>query len=207
MKNSFLIVALVTLCLLSACDKETIDEQQQVQSIDEEIVDLESTLAKIHGGICYYYVKRGLKISGRCYSGFPSICQIYRICIPDIIFDPCYIIPCWIDILDPWIIYEKINPREFLSFRDKLELKINPEEQAVPFALNEAVAGLQFYQQEGFFKGNTLVLEEAMILDAETSRELGLHGNVVQPGRYPVIANEENGTFNAILAVEKGFER
>ena len=44
-------------------------------------------------------------------------------------------------------------------------------------------------------------------MDAETSEELGLQGNVVKSGEYPVIHNKENGTYNVILSVEKGFEK
>lgn len=99
------------------------------------------------------------------------------------------------------------TPRDFGSFRDKVDIKIDPRENVFPFALNERIAGLQFYQEDGFFRDGTFYLEENLVLDAETSKELGLQGNVVKAGKYPVIMNKENGTFNAILAVEKGFER
>ena len=208
MKNSFLLTALLTIGLFCSCERETVQEIEEVQSTSLEITNNNDDVeGKGNWGRCYYFIQKGLKFNGRCYSNFSGICSVYRICIPDIIFDPCFIIPCWIDIFDPWDIYEKLDPRDFGSFRDKLDIKINPRENVFPFALNERIAGLQFYQEDGFFRDGTFYLEENMILDAETSKELGLQGNVVKAGKYPVIVNKENGTFNAILAVEKGFER
>ena len=74
------------------------------------------------------------------------------------------------------------------------------------FSLNEKIVGFQFYEKEGLFKDNIFTVKDPLILDAETSKELGLQGNVVSTGEYPVIVNEKNGTFNVILAVEKGFK-
>ncbi|MHA7055602.1 hypothetical protein ACWGOQ_0000165 [Aquimarina sp. M1] len=207
MKKVFFLVVTMTLCIFCACEKETVANT----AVDDSVTIDSNTLLEADGkarwGRCYYFVRRGLKIAGNCYSQFPGICDVYKICIPDLIFDPCQLVPCWIEILDPWIIYEKIDPREFISFRDKLDIKIDPRENVFPFALNEGVAGLQFYQDEGFLRDNTFYLEENLVLDAETSKALGLHGNVIKAGTYPVIINEENKTFNAILSVEKGFER
>ncbi|MDH7447343.1 hypothetical protein [Aquimarina sp. 2201CG14-23] len=207
MKKVVFLAAVITLSVFCACERETVDNTIVEESIDWNTNTLDETDGKANWGRCYYYVRKGLKFGGTCYSQFIGICDVYRICIPELVFDPCQFVPCWIDIFDPWIIYEKIDPREFISFRDKLDLKIDPRENVFPFALNEGIAGLQFYQDEGFLRDNTFNLEEDLILDAETSKELGLHGNVIKAGKYPVIINERNKTFNAILAVEKGFER
>ncbi|MFD2563713.1 hypothetical protein [Aquimarina rubra] len=207
MKKVFFFAAVLTLGVFCACDEETVDNTVIEESLEFDNSNLEEANGKAHWGRCYYFVRPGLKFGGRCYKQFPGICDIYKICIPELIYDPCIFVPCWIEIFDPWIIYEKLDPREFVSFRDKLELEIDPRENVFPFALNEGIAGLQFYQDEGFLRDNTFQLEEDLILDAETSKELGLHGNIVKAGKYPVITNKENGTFNAILSVEKGFER
>lgn len=205
MKKVFFLTIVLTLGVFWSCEKETEDIQSTVELNQNN--NLQETDGKGFYLHCFYYLERGLRIGNNCLNQFNGICSIRKICIPIIIYDPCWIVPCWIDIIDPWDIYREIDPREFLSLRDKLELDIDPRVTAVPFALNEQVAGLQMYQEEGFFEDNVLRLEEDLILDAETSKALGLQGNVVKAGKYPVIANKENGTFNAILSVEKGFER
>ncbi|MBW1294062.1 hypothetical protein [Aquimarina litoralis] len=204
MKKVFFLVVVIAIGMFYACERETVEAPTEVESI--EATDLVEIEGKRYGR-CFYLIEPGLKFLGRCYTSFPSICKIHKICIPDIIYDPCWFVPCWIDIFDPWIIYEKLDPREFISIKDKLELDIDPKEAAIPFALNERIAGLQVYNQEGILKGETFVIKENLVLDAEVSKELGLQGNVVRAGEYPVIANKENGTFNVILSVEKGFER
>ncbi|WP_299894045.1 hypothetical protein [uncultured Aquimarina sp.] len=204
MKKVFFLAIAITIGVFYACERETVEEKTEVEAI--EAVDATEIEGKGYGR-CFYLIEPGLKFQGRCYTTFPSICKMYKICIPDIIYDPCWFVPCWIDIFDPWIIYEKIDPREFISIKDKLELDIDPKEAVIPFALNERIAGLQVYNEEGILKGETFVIKENLVLDAEVSKELGLQGNVVKAGEYPVIINKESETFNVILAVEKGFER
>ncbi|WP_299185992.1 hypothetical protein [uncultured Aquimarina sp.] len=206
MKKVFFLAVIVLSSMFFSCEKGNVEETNENVTVD--LIDNETDVQGKWGIVwrCYYIFERGLNFRGNCYSQFNGVCGVKRICIP-IIVDPCWIVPCWIDIFDPWIIYEKIDPRDFLSFRDKLELDIDPRETAMPFALNEEIAGLQFYQEEGLFKDNVFTVKDSLILDAETSKELGLHGNVVKAGEYPVIHNKENGTYNVILAVEKGFER
>lgn len=201
MKKVFFLAIAITIGVFYACERETVEEKTEIESIDTTEVE-----GKKYGR-CFYLIEPGLKFRGRCYNTSPSICKMHKICIPDIIYDPCWFVPCWIDIFDPWIIYEKIDPREFISIKDKLELDIDPKETVIPFALNERIAGLQVYNQEGILKGETFVIKENLVLDAEVSKELGLQGNVVKAGEYPVIINKESETFNVILAVEKGFER
>jgi len=205
MKKVFFLALVIALSVFWACEKETVEETNSIVEVSEsndktEIQGKWSPFMR-----CYYIFERGFRFRGNCFSAFNSICSVKKICIP-IIIDPCWIVPCWIGIFDPWIIYEKLDPRDFLSFRDKLELDIDLRETAIPFALNEKIAGLQFYQDEGLFKDNTFTVKDRLILDAEVSKELGLQGNVVKAGAYPVITNKENGTFNVILEVAKGFK-
>ena len=204
MKKVFFLVVAITLGVFYACERETVEEKTIVESIeDNNFIETEGK----RSGRCFYLIENGLKFQGKCYATFPGICEIYKICIPDLVYDPCWFVPCWIDIFDPWIIYEKLDPRDFISIRDKLELDIDPRKGAIPFALNERIAGLQVYEREGLIDGDVFRIEEDLLLNAEISKELGLQGNVVKSGKYPVIANKENGTFNVILSVEKGFER
>ncbi|GAA4110789.1 hypothetical protein GCM10022393_08070 [Aquimarina addita] len=133
-------------------------------------------------------------------------------CFPEIIIDPCEFIPCWLDDLDPWILYEKLDPKEFFSIKDKLGLELDSKSGAIPFALNEGVIGLQFYNKNDLMSFNkdgnaVFILKEATIFDVEISENIGLQGNVVNPGEYPIIFNEENETFNIIANVEEGFKK
>ncbi|MBQ4822093.1 hypothetical protein [Aquimarina sp. MMG016] len=208
MKKLFFVIAVVMLVSFWACERETIQENQST-IVDES--NLETVDDKYYGGFCFYYIEYGFKWAGNCYSHIPGICEYRRICIPKIIYKPCQLIPCWPEILDPWIIYEKIDPREFLSIRDKLELDIDVRQGAIPFAMNEAVLGLQFYEENRLLSSNgkdyIYTLKQDLVLDKESVEQLGLRGNVVKAGEYPVVFNRENKTFNALLGVEKDFRQ
>ena len=215
MKKLTVMIMGVMLLLSGACEKETDYEPQN--SITDSQVGVEETVEDKYGGrYCVYFIEYGRWVASPfgfyCNKNLPGICSIERFCFPEIIFDPCWLIPCWVEIFDPWDIYEKINPREFESIRDKLELEIDPRIGSAPFALNEQIAGLQFYEQNELMEirdkeSGVFYLENDLKLDAETSRSLGLFGNTVKAGKYPVLVNPENETFNVILSVEKGFER
>ncbi len=216
-KLSVLVVVGVLLISLYACEKETVIEKQP--SIDQ--VDLKPEIDEVADGkfgvkwICVYFLEFG-KWEFSPWGGFhcnsrkAGICGARKECFPVFVYDPCWIIPCWLDVFDPWDIYREIDPREFLSFKDKLKLDIDPRVTSVPFAINEQVMGLQFYKKNDLmsFKDKPVFsLEQDMIFDAETSKLLGLQGNAVKAGEYPILFNEKNETFNVILSVEKGFER
>ncbi|KAA1247621.1 hypothetical protein [Aquimarina sp. RZ0] len=207
MKKVSLIVVVAIILIIWACEKEQIlkEESVVVENNDSE----EPETKKGWGQTCFYYIEYGLKWGGHCHSSFPGICEYKRICIPEIYFEPCQLIPCWPDIFDPRIIYEKIDPRVFISLREKLQLDIDSRHGAVPFAMNEGILGLQFYEENRLLSsdGKILLLKQDLVLDIETTKELGLRGNVLKAGEYPVVFNKENKTFNAILNVEKGFER
>lgn len=211
--------ALIFLCMIvlsfGACEKEVIQNEQR---LGDDVVNLEQQVdSKLSIKMtCVYFYEYGRWEVGPwglfCNKRRPGICSIKRFCFPEIYIDPCELIPCWIDFLDPWVIYEKFDPREFRSFRDKLELDIDPRVSSVPFALNEQVMGLQFYEKNELMyikneKTGVFNLNEDITFDRETSENLGLKGNVVKAGEYPILINEENNTFNVILSVEKGFEK
>ncbi len=204
--------------VFAACEKETVYQEQTnaIDQIDQEKDINETVDGKWGGEWCIYFIEYGrwqLTSSGlRCNDNLPGICSIRKFCIPKLVIDPCWLIPCWIDIFDPWIIYEKFDPRDFGSFRDKLELDIDPRITSVPFALNEQVMGLQFYEKNELMsienrESGVFYLETDLVLDKETSENLGLQGNIVNAGKYPILINPENETFNVILSVEKGFKR
>jgi hypothetical protein len=130
--------------------------------------------------------------------------------IPDQ-WNPCFL-PCGLDIefLDPWIIYEKFGPEIFESVRDVLKLKIDPTVMSVPISINSVVFALQFYDKNSLESGDpepqpNIQFNHSLRIDAYVAQELGLKGNVIPAGKYPVMINEKNGTFNVILAVKEGF--
>jgi len=200
------IVVFVGIFLISfyACEKEAVIENQPIVDVRNSASDLDPGVdgKYFYREMCVYLIEFGRwewnPFPGvlRCNKRRPGICGMEKICIqvPIIIEDPCWMIPCWPEIIDPWVIYPKVDPRI----------------TAVPFAMNEGTMGLQFYNENSLmsFEGNTgvFVLEKDRVFDAETSKEIGLRGNLVQAGKYPVLYNKENGTFNVILSVEKGFE-
>jgi len=219
MKKLFVLFAGVLMILLYSCEEETIvDNQPSLDAVTIEPETQENIDGKLfYKQICIYFYDFGRWQfnpwpvgSFGCNPRLPGICRIYKRCIPIIIPDPCWIIPCWIDFLDPWDIYREIDPGKFGSFKDKFELDIDPKISSVPFAINEQIMGLQFYERNelmSFKEKPVFTLERDMTFDAETSKEIGLSGNVVQAGEYPILYNKENGTFNVLLSVEKGFEK
>ncbi|MBQ4822094.1 hypothetical protein [Aquimarina sp. MMG016] len=146
---------------------------------------------------------------------------------PLIIFDPCAIIPCGWDIQDPWIIPEVLDPAALVSLKDKLQLDIDPRSQGVPIALNKSILVMQLYKETNMLslinqsssndiahyeaftqpqpQPSIFYLDRKLILDAEVTKNLGLHGNAIKAGKYPVIFNRENNTYNVVLSVNRGF--
>lgn len=217
-KLSVLLLVGVLLTTFYACEKETVVENQPL--VDQ--IDVKTGIDQSVDGkfafkhICIYFYEFGRWQFNPWSGGFScnprgaGICSVKKICFPVIVHDPCWLIPCWLDIFDPWDIYKEIDPRKFASFKDKLELDIDPRVSSVPFAINEKIMGLQFYEKNSLmsFEGKPVfALERDMVFDAETSKEIGLQGNAVKAGEYPILYNKENGTFNVILSVEKGFEQ
>lgn len=212
------LVCVVALIAFWACEKETIAENPTSLVEDSDVNGIANDNKRFSQGMCYFYFQFGKRTffpptnTFYCNPIYSGICTHEVFCIPEMIMDPCQFVPCWIDFLDPWIIYEKINPEEFISIRDKLKLDIDPEYGSVPFALNKEVMGLQFYAKNAlmsFDRGGKAVftLKDDTLFDAETSKSIGLIGNVVKAGAYPIIFNKENETFNVIVSVKEGFKK
>ncbi len=216
-KLSLLVCMGLLLVSFYACEKETVIEDET--SVKQ--VTLESSADDAVDGkyaakwICIYLHDYG-RWEFNPFTGFEcnhtkrGICSTRKICFPVPVFKPCMLIPCDLEIFDPWKIYEVIDPTVFESFRVRLELDIDPRISSVPFALNETVMGLQFYEKNelmSFKEKAVFNVEKDMVFDAETSKTLGLRGNTVKAGEYPILFNEKNETFNVLLSVGKGFER
>ncbi|MGD1840279.1 MAG: hypothetical protein ACFB0B_05195 [Thermonemataceae bacterium] len=72
------------------------------------------------------------------------------------------------------------------------------------YSINEEVMGLQFYQEGAFLSTEVFLIEENLFLNEEVVNTLGLSGNMVQAGEYPVLFDEERGTFDVNLPVIEG---
>lgn len=207
---SLLITALL-LFFMMACQEEVLNDELQHENKGKE----EATAfkgadnAKFGSGVCFPVI-----VPGRIVWTPPFIydcinewgaCNTYtRECIPWL--NPCAVIPCGLEWRNPWDIYEKLRyqPELFGSLRDAAQLEINPATTAAHFPVNSDVLGLQFYKErEGMLSYKGLHLRTAMELDQETIENNQLEGNVIPAGKYPVIFNKENGTFNAFASVTK----
>ena len=180
------------------------------------------------GRLCRFNFEYGdeVCINGicECDESNSMICGINMQCYPDptiginlppVLWDPCKIIPCGWNYNDPWIIYDKIDPRKFGSIRDYLQVEVQqPSATAFPFVMNKEVLGLQFYQPNNLMSINAVGLgdpspqpsiyhlKNTIKLDPKLSQELGLQSNIIKPGEYPVVFNPKNKTYNVLLKVQ-----
>ncbi len=216
---SIIAILLITVC---SCEQENTIEEQI--AVDQDI----QANAKGWGEICVYKFHSNAKevtnpFTGEksCESDPGSTCIEWRcqtnpglaITPPLELFDPCKIIRCdWV-YNDPWILVHKADPRVFESFRDVLKLDIKSNTEGMLFAMNESILGVQFYGENDLMsiqygdsnpEANIFYLKNSLTLDASYLKGLGLKGNVIKAGKYPVIFNKKNKTYNVILKVEKG---
>ncbi|MDH7447346.1 hypothetical protein [Aquimarina sp. 2201CG14-23] len=234
MKKQSLVIIGAMLISLLACQKEDVTEEvvHPEAILEGQDTDIQT---KASGEFCRFTLQFNAKsvldpVTGKqiCQFDPGNICAIVE-CIPDpniifelppIIWDPCQIVPCGLDFIDPWILTERIDPREFRSFKDFYELKLDQRTQAIPFAMNENLLGIQFYQQpqpqpsiygneilqeDGMVESGIFYLENKIVLEHEVAKKLGLRGNVIKPGKYPIVFNKENKTHNLLVVVENGF--
>ena len=139
-----------------------------------------------------------------CYTSRNGICSIEWDCIeiPGTFLDPCELIPCWPDPIFPWDIYFELQPEEFFSFRDELEIDLDPGTEFVPARINEGNLVLQFYAaKEEVLNEEVLFLANDLNLGEEFAELYGMNGSTIAAGEYPVIFNPENNTYNAIVNV------
>ncbi|MHA7055606.1 hypothetical protein ACWGOQ_0000185 [Aquimarina sp. M1] len=229
MKKQFLVIIGAILFSLVACQKEDVAEEVIFPDTTGE-QDRVLLQGKASGEFCRFTLQLNAKsvtnpITGiqSCESSLGDVCVIVEclpnpfveINLPPVVWDPCQIIPCGIDFMDPWIINEKIDPREFRSFKDIYGLKMDEKAEGVPFSMNENILGVQFYTQpklsteialgEPNPQPNVFYLKNKIILDKEVAKKMGLKGNIITPGKYPVLFNKENKTHNLMVVVERGF--
>ncbi|MCG8386726.1 MAG: hypothetical protein MJA30_14350 [Cytophagales bacterium] len=139
-----------------------------------------------------------------CKPSLSGICSIKWYCydIPEIFFDPCEFIPCWIEPFEPWEIYFELQPEEFFSFKDELGIDIDLDTEFAPARINEVNLVLQFYApKEEVLNKEVLFLANDLNLGEEFAELYGMNGSTIAAGEYPVIFNPENNTYNAIVNV------
>jgi len=104
--------------------------------------------------------------------------------------------------LDPWVLYSKIDPLRVPDIRGQFNLNID-KSGMVPFPVNYAVLGLQFYVPiKGALDRQLFYLEKDLELDPNFAKENGLRSNIIPAGKYPVLFNQKTGNYNAIVSVK-----
>jgi len=232
MKKRSLVIIGAMLISVIACQKESIgDKEVTLDAILEH--DTTNAQAKGSGEFCRFTLQFNFRndidpITGRekCEFDPGSICAIVECFpnpdiifeVPPIIWDPCQLVPCGLDFIDPWVIYERINPLEFKSFKEIYDMRLDEKAEGIPFALNENLLGIQFYSYPQTSMDNEAIaygdpnpqpsifyLEKEIVLNSKVAKKLGLRGNSIQPGKYPILFNKENKTYNLMVVVENGF--
>ncbi|WP_438711030.1 hypothetical protein ACSTS3_21210 [Aquimarina muelleri] len=198
----------VVLLLISvwACEKESTLKEQitAIEEAPQEVIESKQS------SDCYPIY--GYSYSPNCFNP-PCIVIVDWICppyeTPTLNLDDCP--PCSL-MTDPFKIIDHILPERYVSLKDKLKLEIDIRNGLIPFVINENIMVLQFYSQNKMMSFDRsgqgiFTLDDSIIFDAETSKNIGLRGNVVTAGKYPISYNKENETYNVIVAVETGFTR
>lgn len=104
---------------------------------------------------------------------------------------------------DPWDWREHLNPHDIYDFREDLIDVLNPKEDFGMFRINENLLGLQYFNEvPGLIDKEIFHVHTSIELDVNTAESLGLKGNIIPAGSYPVAFNEKNGTLNAIVSVD-----
>ncbi|WP_103068930.1 hypothetical protein [Aquimarina sediminis] len=220
MKQVIVSTMLILLIGVLACEQENNLEERTVVENTDKIEAKGSTR-----GLCSYQFITAKQICDRglCKCDprgtLDGICAQIN-CFPDI-FNPispepiylnlCKVIRCdWV-YNDPWSIYYKADPNEFGSIKDKFKLTIKSDLEGMPFAMNSNVLGIQFYNEnylmtmnygDSMPQSSIFHLKNRLTLDESYLKELGLKGNVVEAGKYPIVFNKKNKTYNVILKVQ-----
>ncbi len=232
MKKQSLVIIGAMLISLSACQKENIAEEVEAS---ETIIEQDNFYAqeKASGEFCKFTLLFNFKndsddITGEqtCEYSPGDVCvrveclpnPFIEINLPPILWDPCLLVPCDLEFGNPWVIQDRVDPREFRSIKDAYQLKIDEKIEGIPFVLNKDVFGVQFYTQpqpsfnvneitygEPSPQPNIFYLENKIVLDREVAKKMGLKGNIIKPGKYPIIFNKENRSHNVLFTIEKGF--
>jgi len=185
MKKVIFLAVVIAISLFYACETETVEDKQSVIEVNESNNLTQNPESKLNYRLrnCAAVYIRCLAVENGIITVSDEICDVYFKCKPFIDFgDFCRLLPCKPDVFDVWKLQDILDAEDFPSFIDEFGLKIDRREAAVPFALNNKTAGLQFYKEAGLFKNNVYQIKNPLILDVKVSKSLGLQGNVVKPG-------------------------
>jgi hypothetical protein len=209
MKTSFLFSArtwgtlLFSALLATACQKE---ESQVQPAASSAATEKQNLIIKCFRPIYVATFRfNARRIGSYCFYSPGRICiRFIRIWWVRCWFDfeifekiPDLCLSCPEDIVK--IIPEDIIPDFRIELGDKLPL--DEKENVIFFPLTSGVIGLQSYGESEFLNKERFYLKEEITLSEEEQKGLGVDGKVIAAGEYPVIYNERNNTFNAIVAV------
>lgn len=207
-KLTFLVVGLL---FASGSFFYSCEEGSEAESETSEVLAAEPS--GIYGGcvieeICIPEIEAGRKWwfnPAICMPGNPYQCTFFtgrEHCFP-VIVDCFWKWEEWW--VDPWEWNDFIDPRDIYDFRKDLEdIIIDPREDFVTFKINENMLGFQYFNGiEGLIDKEVFNVHTSIDLDDATVESLGLKGNVIPAGQYPVVINEDTETFNAIVSVSE----
>jgi len=206
MKKVFFLVVATAVCSFYACETENVEEPQSVVELNESndlaLNAQEESTSRYRN--CIYIINGCSFINSGIFEIRQLRCDIEAICEP-YIKDPCEIF-CLPKIYDLNILLKKLGGIDLIPIKDELKLDIDPRITTIPFPINKKFMGLQAYKEAGSLKKDVFRVKKTLVLDTEMAKTLGLQGNVIRAGEYPVVVDDKNGTYNAIVSVEKGFK-
>ncbi len=206
-KLSFLVIglALAGSLIFYGCEDGSLQEVNNPQAVADHP-------SRNFGGpciiqeVCIPEVYPGTRLwfnSSVCLPGSPYQCSYFtgrEICFP-IIVDCFWRWEEWW--IDPWDWREYLDPRDIYDFRQDLKDVIDPREDFGMFRINEHLVGMQYFNDvPGLIDKEIFNVHTSIELDPKTAESLGLKGNIIPAGKYPVAYNEKDGTFNAIVSVD-----
>ncbi|RZS99202.1 hypothetical protein [Aquimarina brevivitae] len=226
------ITLLILLCY--SCTEESIIEVEENQTAVEQQIEAKGPSGEFCRFTLQLYAKKVTHpVSGRATCQYDPLnnCVIMD-CLPNpfiqiepplILVNPCKIIPCDWNIQDPWEVLKFLKPEYLVSFKDRYPIDLNPKEQMVPIRLTENLLVLQTYKEHPAIKDMAVSynldyvsgepnpqpniyfkLKNNIKLDPEMSKMLNTGLNLIKSGKYPVIYNKKEGTFNIIIRLSKG---
>ena len=108
---------------------------------------------------------------------------------------------------DPWEFYENTNSQKFGSLKDYFELEIEqPKAEGYITIINDELLMVQFYKENQMMgepnpQPNVYYVNNEIMFDKDVAKKIGLGGTVIESGKYPIIYNKENHTFNVVFKV------
>ncbi len=216
---------LLLILVLCACQKETDSVQSETENtILVESIEMVNHQKRSYGPRIHLKVQYGRRSCQRQYTNCRCInIDLDKFCgweidflqVPPLEFeepqtvgDFCHIFSCGWNHSDPWEVYENIDPLEFGSIKDHFKLEIEqPTAEAFITTLNDELLVAQFYtvnqmMNEPSPETNIYYLNDEIVFEESLAKEIGLSGTTISSGKYPIVYNKENQTYNVIFKVQ-----